>query len=47
MSPLLSVVIPAYNEAPRLGRTLDQVLAYLDGQQYESEVVVVDDGSKD
>ena len=47
MPLLLSVVIPAYNEAPRLGRTLDQVLAYLNGQQYESELIVVDDGSKD
>jgi len=47
MSLLLSVVIPAYNEAPRLGRTLDQVLAYLNEQQYESELIVVDDGSRD
>ncbi|HEX7175153.1 MAG TPA: dolichyl-phosphate beta-glucosyltransferase [Pyrinomonadaceae bacterium] len=46
-SLLLSVVIPAYNEAPRLGRTLDQVLAYLNEQQYESELIVVDDGSRD
>ena len=47
MPLLLSVVIPAYNEAPRLGRTLDRVLAYLNEQQYESELIVVDDGSQD
>jgi dolichyl-phosphate beta-glucosyltransferase len=43
----LSVVIPAYNEALRLPRTLDDVLAYLGRQAYASEVVVVDDGSTD
>lgn len=47
MSLLLSVIIPAYNEAPRLGRTLDAVLEYLNGQSYESELIVVDDGSTD
>lgn len=43
----LSVVIPAYNEARRLPTTLDKVLKWLDSQPYHSEVVVVDDGSKD
>jgi dolichyl-phosphate beta-glucosyltransferase len=43
----LSVVIPAFNEAQRLPRTLDDVLAYLDAQPYGAEVLVVDDGSVD
>ncbi|HYN86142.1 MAG TPA: dolichyl-phosphate beta-glucosyltransferase [Pyrinomonadaceae bacterium] len=43
----LSVVIPAYNEAPRLGRTLDAVFDYLDEQAFDSELIVVDDGSRD
>jgi len=43
----LSVVIPAYNEAPRLPASLDRVRAYLDAQPYRSEVIVVDDGSTD
>ena len=46
-TPLLSLLIPAYNEAARLGATLDQVLAYLGTQSYESEVLVIDDGSSD
>ncbi len=43
----LSVVIPAYNEDLRLPQTLTDVLRYLEGQSYASEVIVVDDGSTD
>jgi glycosyltransferase involved in cell wall biosynthesis len=46
MSSSLSIVIPAYNEAARIGKTLREVLAYLD-EQPGGEVIVVDDGSKD
>ncbi len=44
---LISLVIPAYNEATRLGQSLEKVLAYLQAQPYPSEVLVVDDGSTD
>lgn len=40
----LSLVIPAYNEAGRIGATVEQVCAYLDAQAYDWEVVVVIDG---
>jgi dolichyl-phosphate beta-glucosyltransferase len=43
----LSIVIPAYNEADRIVPTLHQSLAYLSTQEYESEIVVVSDGSTD
>jgi len=43
----LSLIIPAYNEAPRLGKTLQAVFAYLNEQATGSEVIVVDDGSRD
>lgn len=43
----LSVVIPAYNEEKRLPHTLQAVLAYLKKQNYEWEIAIVDDGSKD
>jgi len=46
-SPLLSVVVPAYNEELRLPDTLGQILAYLKRQPYRSEVIVADDGSAD
>ena len=47
MSLALSVIIPAYNEAPRLGKSIDKIFAYLGEQAYASELIVVDDGSKD
>jgi dolichyl-phosphate beta-glucosyltransferase len=45
--PYLSIVIPAYNEERRLGRTLAATFDYLDAQDYTGEVIVVDDGSTD
>src|SRR5438105_350293 len=47
MSTSLSIVIPAYNESARIGKTLREVLSYLDEQPGGGEVIVVDDGSKD
>ncbi len=47
MAPTLSLVIPAYNEEARLGRTLREVFAYLHAPAAASEVIVVDDGSHD
>lgn len=45
--PEVSVVIPAYNEAPRLARTLDETQDFL-GKWYDRyELLVVDDGSTD
>lgn len=43
----LSVVIPVYNEERRLGKTLARIGEYLSKQPYESEILVVDDGSAD
>jgi dolichyl-phosphate beta-glucosyltransferase len=45
--PLLSIVIPAYNEEQRLGKTLAETFDYLAAQDYTSEIIVVDDGSQD
>jgi glycosyltransferase involved in cell wall biosynthesis len=42
-----SIVIPAYNESARLGATLDKVLAYVHAQNWDAEVIVVNDGSRD
>jgi glycosyltransferase involved in cell wall biosynthesis len=47
MSLSLSIVIPAFNEATRLGETLRTVFEYLNKHIPEAEVIVVDDGSSD
>lgn len=46
-TPLLSVIVPAFNEEHRLGPSLDTILSYFAAQAYATEVVVVDDGSTD
>jgi dolichyl-phosphate beta-glucosyltransferase len=43
----ISIIIPAYNESQRLGRTLDRVLDFANQQDWNAEVIVVDDGSVD
>ncbi|MFD1795197.1 glycosyltransferase family 2 protein [Paracoccus aurantiacus] len=42
--PYFSIIIPAYNRADKIGRTLQSCLAQTDP---DFEIVVVDDGSKD
>ncbi len=43
----LSVVIPAYNEEHRIAKTLEAVDGFLKNQQFDYEILVVNDGSKD
>ncbi len=45
--PHFSIVIPAYNEEKRLGKTLEHVLACVRERCWDAEVLVVDDGSTD
>jgi dolichyl-phosphate beta-glucosyltransferase len=45
--PRWSVVIPAFNEAIRLPRYLEDIAAYLGSRGEPWEVIVVDDGSTD
>ena len=47
MTPELSIVIPAFNEALRLPATLDAIHRYLAERRLDAEVLVVDDGSRD
>lgn len=46
-APLVTLVIPAYDEERRLPESLDRILRYLEQQPYHAEVLVVDDGSTD
>jgi len=43
----LSVIIPSYNEEKRLPKTLFEIDKYLSCQDYDYEIIVVSDGSKD
>ncbi len=43
----LSVIIPAYNEAHRITKTLMSVSGFLEKQPWQYEILVVSDGSKD
>lgn len=45
--PQLSVVIPAFNESARIEATLTRVMDCIEGQGWDAEVLVVDDGSRD
>lgn len=45
--PLLSLVIPAFDEAPRIGASLHRIGDHLAAQAWPSEILVVDDGSRD
>ncbi len=47
MLPAFSVVIPAFNEAQRIGETLQQTIQYLAAESPQSELIVVNDGSQD
>jgi len=42
-----SIVIPAYNECNRIRPTLDEILRYSAERQWDAEILVVDDGSRD
>ena len=45
--PELSIIIPSYNEELRLPATLDKIANYIRSSRRATEVIVVDDGSKD
>ena len=45
--PLLSIIIPAFNEAERLPSTLQRIMDFVTAQDASIEVVVVDNASDD
>jgi dolichyl-phosphate beta-glucosyltransferase len=44
---MISIVIAAYNEEQRIGKSLLKIKDYLDAQNFAYEIIVVDDGSTD
>jgi dolichyl-phosphate beta-glucosyltransferase len=45
--PFLSIIIPAHNEETRLPQTLEQVVLFAAKQPYETEVLVIENASRD
>lgn len=43
----VSLIIPAYNEEARIEKSLERIMAFFASEPYASEVIIVDDGSKD
>jgi dolichyl-phosphate beta-glucosyltransferase len=46
-TPLLSIIIPAYNEEKRLPVTLEQVATFIQQQPYPAELLLIENGSRD
>jgi glycosyltransferase involved in cell wall biosynthesis len=47
VSPSLSVVVPVFNEAPHLAKTIDRIVGAIERTDFDAELVIVDDGSTD
>jgi glycosyltransferase involved in cell wall biosynthesis len=47
MSPMVSVVVPAYNEEAAVAADLREIIRVMDSEPWPYEIVVVDDGSVD
>lgn len=47
LQPLLSLIIPAYNEGQRLPQTLPRVFEFLEAQTWPFEIIVVNNNSGD
>jgi len=45
--PQLSLIVPVYNESRRLRPSLEEIGEYLSRKPFDSEVLIVDDGSSD
>lgn len=43
----LSIVIPLYNEAARIPRTIEKIIGFCKQQHYTFNIILVDDGSTD
>src|SRR2546426_7556680 len=43
----VSLIVPAFNEEARIGKSLDLILDFLQSQRYSFEVIIADDGSRD
>jgi len=47
INQLISVIIPVFNESESIGFLLDEVISVMESNQFNFELIVVNDGSKD
>lgn len=47
VQPLVSIVVPAFNEAARIGNSIEKIDAFIRQSSMPIELIVVDDGSHD
>ena len=47
ITPCVSIVVPVFNEAGRVTRSLDALWRYFEARKESAEILVVDDGSTD
>ena len=45
--PDYSIIVPAFNESQRIRACLENILATLDAEEWNAEILVVNDGSRD
>ncbi|HYZ87089.1 MAG TPA: dolichyl-phosphate beta-glucosyltransferase [Bryobacteraceae bacterium] len=45
MTPDLTLILPAYNEAKRIRNTIEEAIAFLKSQQYSYQIIVAADGN--
>lgn len=46
-NPFLSIIVPVYNEEKRLEKGIAEIVRFIDSQKFQTELLVVNDGSKD
>jgi glycosyltransferase involved in cell wall biosynthesis len=46
-APYYSIIVPAFNEAERIGASLQHMLDYIAESRWSAEIIVVNDGSTD
>src|SRR5690349_13638478 len=47
VQPVASIVVPAFNEAARIGDSIEKIDAFIRQSSMAMELIVVDDGSRD
>ena len=47
LAPEISIIIPVYNDATHIGKSIDTLLVFLSAEKMNAEIIIVNDGGKD